>query len=63
MYVAQSPPELTDHDQLAAEQLGEHLALDHARRWREDPGMPLRALHDLEHLEASMGLLELRHSH
>ncbi len=63
MYVAHSSRELTDHEHDQADQLGHHLIHDHGRRAHEIVGLPLRALHELEHIEESMGLLFLRHSH
>jgi hypothetical protein len=45
------------------ERLGEHLAHDHGRMLHEIAGLPLRAIHELEHIEAAMGLLPLQHQH
>jgi hypothetical protein len=61
MYDANSPRGLTDQEH--ADLLGHHLVDDHGRRTDELTGLPLRALHELEHIEESMGLLDLAHSH
>jgi hypothetical protein len=43
--------------------LHDHLRHDHGRQERELDGLPLAAVHRLEHLEDDMGLLQLRHRH
>jgi hypothetical protein len=63
MYVTNSPQELTHQQVVDTDRLGHHLLHEHGRRMDEIAGLPLRALHELEHIEESMGLLDLRHSH
>ncbi len=63
MYAAKSQRVLTHEDHVDAERLGDHLVHYHGRRPQEIAGLPLRALHELEHIEESMGLLDLQHSH
>jgi hypothetical protein len=43
--------------------LRDHLVHHHGRRPHEIAGLPLRALHALEHFEGSMGLIDLEHGH
>ena len=43
--------------------LHDHLVHVHRRRRHELRGMPLTAVHDLEHLDDELGLLLLNHSH
>ena len=63
MYAADSPLELTNEMPVDAEQLDEHLIHDHGRPPHEITGLPLRAVHELEHFDDAMGLLDLRHRH
>jgi hypothetical protein len=63
MHVSNAPQERTDQQPVDAEWLVEHLVHDHDRLPREIAGLPLRALHDLEHFEQSFGLLDLHHRH
>ena len=48
---------------IEGERLGEHLAHEHGRMLHEIAGLPLQAIHELEHIEAAMGLLQLNHHH
>ena len=43
--------------------LHRHLLHDHGREPRELEGIPLGAVHRLEHVEDDLGLIELRHAH
>jgi hypothetical protein len=64
MSVATPARELTTHqDHVEAERLADHLVHDHGRPAHEITGLPLRAVHDLEHFDERMGLLHLRHQH
>lgn len=63
MYFADASRELTDHVSVAAERLDDHLIQDHGRLAYEITGLPLPDLHELEHFEATMGLLDLHHRH
>jgi hypothetical protein len=63
MYGATGTQELTDQRCADAEWLEDHLVHDHDRRPHEIAGLPLRAVHELEHVEDSMGLLDLHHRH
>lgn len=63
MYVADAPRELTDQEPVDAERLDEHLIHDHGRPPHEITGLPLRAVHELEHFDDTMGLLDLHHRH
>jgi hypothetical protein len=63
MYVANSPRERSHEEHVDADRIGRHLVHSHGRRADEIAGLPLRALHELEHIEESMGLLDLQHSH
>ena len=51
------------HVYVDADGLGDHLVHYHGRRPLEIVGLPLRALHALEHFEGSMGLIDLEHGH
>jgi hypothetical protein len=63
MTIEHAPRELTEHEPAAAQRLDDHLIHDHGRAPHEITGLPLRAIHDLEHFDEAMGLLALRHSH
>jgi hypothetical protein len=63
MYVAKAQRQLTDQEPVEAEWLGDHLIYDHGRPLHEIAGLPLRAVHELEHFDESLGLLALHHSH
>jgi hypothetical protein len=63
MYVANTPWERIDQKPVEAEWLDEHLIHDHGRLPHEITGLPLRAVHDLEHFDESVGLLDLQHRH
>lgn len=52
-----------DGGQIDAERLHQHLLRDHHRAWHELDGLPLEAVHELEHFDQSMGLLHLHHAH
>jgi hypothetical protein len=43
--------------------LHHHLTKDHGRAARDIRGLPLHAVHHLEHFDQSMGLLHLNHQH
>jgi hypothetical protein len=51
------------HEPLAADALREHLVTVHGRPPHELGDLPLGAVHELEHFDVSMGLLELHHVH
>ena len=67
MYAANQSRELTDRDDADAyadaQRLADHLLRDHGRLPHEIAGLPLDAIHDLEHFDESLGLLHLRHRH
>jgi hypothetical protein len=63
MHVADAARERIDQDPVEAEWLDEHLIHDHRRPPHEITGLPLRAVHDLEHFDESLGLLVLQHRH
>jgi hypothetical protein len=63
MHVSNAPHERTDQGSADAEWLVEHLVHDHDRLPHEIDGLPLRAVHDLEHFEDTIGLLDLHHRH
>jgi hypothetical protein len=63
MSIAQAPREQTDQEPADAQRLDDHLIHDHGRAPHEITGLPLHAIHDLEHFDEAMGLLELRHRH
>ncbi len=46
-----------------AERLHEHLVRDHHRARHELDGLPLDAVHELEHFDQSLGMLALQHAH
>jgi hypothetical protein len=43
--------------------LRDHLVRDHGRASHEIDGLPLGAVHRLEHIDQTMGLLDLNHRH
>ncbi|MGH8970367.1 MAG: hypothetical protein ACRDV1_10510 [Actinomycetes bacterium] len=52
------------HDHLLHEHLlHEHMVHDHGRAAHEIAGLPLTAVHELEHFDETLGLLDLRHRH
>lgn len=51
------------HELLAADDLREHLVTAHGRAPHELGDLPLDAVHQLEHFDVSMGMLELPHRH
>ena len=55
--------EMTDREPVEAERLDEHLIHDHGRTAHEIARLPLAAVHQLEHFDETMGLLDLRHRH
>jgi hypothetical protein len=63
MHVADAARARTEHDPDEAALLEEHLIHDHGRLPHEITGLPLRAVHDLEHFDESLGLLDLHHCH
>ena len=63
MSTAHSPRELTDQEPADAQQLDDHLIHDHGRAPHEITGLPLHAIHDLEHFDEAIGLLKLHHRH
>lgn len=63
MSIAQAQRELTDQEPGDAQRLDHHLIHDHGRAPHEITGLPLPAIHDLEHFDEAMGLLELHHRH
>ncbi len=54
-------PEAVDPEVL--EQLRLHLLHAHHRAAHELSGLPLDAVHELEHFDAAFGLLQLDHTH
>lgn len=52
-----------DVDPIETRELYEHLVEDHHRLPHELVGLPLDAVHELEHFDDVMGLLSLRHRH
>lgn len=56
-------PHLDDHAADAEQRLLEHLLHDHGRARHELDGLPLGAIHELEHFDQSLGLLDVHHSH
>ena len=48
---------------MESELLLSHLIHDHGRAGHEIAGIPLAHLHELEHLEDNLGLLDLQHQH
>ena len=63
MDTANHPLEMTGQDDADVERLADHLMHAHGRLPYEIAGLPLRAIHGLEHFDESLGLLALRHSH
>ena len=63
MHVADAAQERTEPNPAEPAWLEEHLTNDHGRLPHEITGMPLRSLHDLEHFDESLGLLDLHHCH
>ena len=63
MHVSNVPQQRTDQEPVDAEWLVDHLIHDHDRPPHEIAGLPLRAVHDLEHFDDTLGLLDLRHRH
>jgi hypothetical protein len=57
-----SSPAIRGPDQ-AKGHLRDHLMRQHRRPAREIEGLPLAALHRFEHLEQTMGLIQLDHVH
>ncbi|MGZ4615972.1 MAG: hypothetical protein ACXV4A_10440 [Actinomycetes bacterium] len=43
--------------------LHDHLIREHGRARHEIAGLPLAAVHRLEHVDQTIGLLDLSHSH
>jgi hypothetical protein len=43
--------------------LHHHLTHDHGRAWRDLDGLPLEAMHRFEHVEQTLGLIDLDHWH
>lgn len=50
-------------DPVALERLHAHLLHDHRRASHELAGLPLDAVHELEHFDVAVGLLHLDHTH
>jgi len=50
-------------DPLALERLRAHLLHEHRRAPHELAGLPLEAVHELEHFDVAVGLLHLDHTH
>jgi hypothetical protein len=63
MSVATATRVHTEHDPVEADRLEDHLVHDHGRAAHEIVGLPLRAVHELEHFDERMGMLALRHRH
>jgi hypothetical protein len=63
MSIADATWELRDHEPVDAQRLDDHLIHDHGRAPHEITGLPLHAIHDLEHFDDAMGLLDLHHRH
>jgi hypothetical protein len=63
MYFADAARELIHQERVVAERLDDHLVHDHGRLLHEITGLPLPAVHELEHFDESLGLLALHHSH
>jgi hypothetical protein len=63
MSIAHAPRELSNQEPADAQRLDDHLIHDHGRAPHEITGLPLPAIHDLEHFEEAMGLLQLDHRH
>jgi hypothetical protein len=61
-HVDDGSSDLSEHA-VDAQALADHLIDDHGRSAHEISGLPLHAVHELEHVEEAMGLLGLRHSH
>ena len=53
----------TSGDPFALERLRAHLLHDHRRASHELAGLPLDAVHELEHFDVAAGLLHLDHVH
>ena len=60
---ANTAPYRTMHNPALPAWLEDHLINDHGRMPHELTRMPLRAVHDLEHFDESLGLLDLHHCH
>ena len=60
---ANTAPYRTKHNPALPAWLEDHLINDHGRMPLELTRMPLRAVHDLEHFDESLGLLDLHHCH
>jgi len=60
---ANTAPYRTKHNPALPALLEDHLINDHGRMPHELTRMPLRAVHDLEHFDESLGLLDLHHCH
>jgi hypothetical protein len=63
MYATRTTHQRTDQRDADADWLVSHLVHQHGRRPHEIAGLPVRALHELDHIEDSMGLLDLHHHH
>jgi len=53
----------TGADPVALDRLHTHLRYEHHRSWHELAGLPLDAVHELEHFDVTIGLLHLDHTH
>jgi hypothetical protein len=51
------------HQALTMEELREHLVVGHGRAAHELGALPLDAVHELEHFDDTVGLLQLHHHH
>jgi hypothetical protein len=60
---ANTAPQRNNHNPALPGWLEDHLIHDHGRLPYEIARMPLRAVHDLEHFDGSLGLLDLHHCH
>jgi len=63
LHVAEARDDLTDLEPVESERLQHHLVHDHGRAAHEIAGLPLGAVHQLEHFDDTMGLLDLHHRH
>jgi hypothetical protein len=63
MHVPDVPRPRTSHESLDADWIVDHLIHDHGRSPHEISGLPPAAVHDLEHVDESLGLLYLHHCH